>query len=153
MIRRLPMLVVGTLVAMPVSVAAQAHVPGIEGVWSAERYVMKSGVEHDVAGHIFFTDGQWTVLFFVLDEEGTPRRGSGEGGSYSLDGDRLTLTHRYNLSAGDSMPSLPASPLRMIARTPAESPLEETTLRIEHDTLTLLFPSGNSMRFRKARGQ
>jgi hypothetical protein len=43
--------------------------------------------------------------------------------------------------------------LRMIARTPAESPLEETTLRIEHDTLTLLFPSGNSMRFRKARGQ
>ena len=132
------------------STAAQANPQSIEGAWHADAYVMESGERHSVVGHIFFASGQWTVLFFVTDGGGEPRRGSGEGGSYTLEGDRLVFTHLFNLSVGEAMAGLPESPLRMVARAAAGAPTEETTARIEGDRLTLDFPSGNSMMFSRA---
>lgn len=132
------------------SAGAQANTQGIEGAWHVDAYVMKSGEDHAVAGHIFFAGGQWTVLFFVTDGNGAPRRGSAEGGSYTLEGDRLVFTHLYNLSVGEAMAGLSESPLRMEARAATEAPTEETTARIEGDRLTLDFPSGNAMMFTRA---
>ena len=132
------------------SAAAQAHAQSIEGAWHADSYVMKSGQSHPVVGHIFFADGQWTVLFFVTDGDGEPRRGSGEGGSYTLEGDRLVFTHLFNLSVGEAMAGLQESPLRMVARGADGAPTEETIARIMGDRLTLEFPSGNSMTFSRA---
>ena len=53
----------------------------VEGAWSGEEYILAEGAVHPIAGQIFFTDGQWQVLFFVL-EDGVPKRGSAEGGTY-----------------------------------------------------------------------
>ena len=44
-------------------------------------------------------------MFLVKDGKGAARRGSGEGGSYTLSGDRLLLRHRYNVSGGATLPA------------------------------------------------
>ena len=46
----------------------------LAGVWQAENYILMDGTEHPVVGKIFFTENDWTVLFFVLDESGVTRR-------------------------------------------------------------------------------
>jgi len=111
---------------------------------------MDAGDVHDVRGRIVFTERDWQVLFFVVDEAGELRRGSGEGGSYELQDGQVVFTHLFNLSVGEEMPGLPASGLRMIARgSDDDAPLEPTDLRVEGEVLTLHFPSGNRMTFRR----
>ena len=123
----------------------------IQGAWQAERYILKDGAEHPVAGLIFFTGNDWTVLFFVLDESGKARRGSGEGGSFTLSGDRLVFTHRYHLSAGEAMPGLAASELWMVARGPDDDAPEEPCQVVrDGDRLRLNFPSGYMMTFTRS---
>ncbi len=131
--------------------AAQQASPGVRGVWAAQRYTLADGTTHPVAGRIFFAERDWQVLFFVLDDAGAPRRGSAEGGTYTLEGDRLVFTHLFNLSAGEAMAGLPAADLRMTARDAEGAPTEPTRIEIEGDTLTLHFPSGNHMTFRRSR--
>ncbi len=122
----------------------------LAGVWQAENYILMDGTEHPVVGKIFFTEDDWTVLFFVLDESEVPRRGSGEGGTFTLTGDKLVLTLRYHLSAGEAMPGLAASELRMVARGPGISAPEEPCQVIRNgNRLQLNFPSGNAMTFNR----
>lgn len=124
----------------------------IRGAWAAERYVLASGAEHRVRGRIFFTDREWTVLYFVLDARGDPRRGSAEGGGYVLEGDSLVFTHRYNLSGGEEVAGLPSHELRMLVREGEGAVLEPTRVSWEDGQLVLHFPSGNRMSFRKVPG-
>lgn len=135
------------------SFQASAQEPSsIQGAWQPERYLLKDGSELAVTGQIFFTASDWTVLFFVLDEDGTPQRGSGEGGTYSLEGDSLTFTHHYHLSGGEATGNLEESALRMEIRDATEAAREPCTIRIEQDNLTIYFPSGNAMTFRRRSG-
>ncbi len=122
----------------------------VEGAWVADRYLLASGTEYPVQGQIFFAMGQWQVLFFVMDEDGEPQRGSGEGGTYERTADGVVFRHLFNLSVGTSMPGLPEAPLRMVARGAEGAPLEPTRVDVVGDVLTLYFPSGNRMTFRSA---
>lgn len=122
----------------------------LEGAWSAREYVLASGARHVVRGRIHFTDRDWQVLFFVMDGE-TPARGSAEGGRYTFDGETLTFEHLHHLSVGETLEGLPASDLRMTART-SDGPMEPTGVRIEGDRLVLEFPSGNEMSFDRSSG-
>lgn len=123
--------------------------PDIRGAWAAESYHLADGPVHPVAGRIFFDDGDWQVLFFVMDAEGAVHRGSGEGGGYVLRGDSLILTHLFNLSVGDALEGLLESELRMSVRDEADAPEEPTRVERAGDLLTLFFPSGNRMTFRE----
>ena len=118
---------------------------GLEGAWAAREYVLATGARHPVRGRIIFTSEDWQVLFFVMDGD-EPRRGSGEGGRYTFDGETLTFEHLHHLSYGRTMAGLPANPLTMAARA-GDGPLEPTGVEIDGDALTLRFPSGNSMSF------
>ena len=129
---------------------AAAAAQDLQGAWRAETYVLAGGVSHTVDGMIFFTATDWTVLFFVLDQEGVGRRGSGEGGTYALEGDRLTFRHRYNLSAGEEMEGLPASALRMQISDAAGAAVEPCTIELSEERLTIHFPSGNQMMFSRS---
>jgi hypothetical protein len=120
---------------------------GIEGAWTAHRYLLAGGAEHEVRGRIFFAERDWQVLFFVMDEEGAARRGSAEGGGYTLDGEQLVFTHEFNLSGGDAMEGLPAADFSMTVRDEEGAALEPTTIGLDGDALTLHFPSGNRMTF------
>lgn len=133
-------------VIAPHSLAAQ----DIRGAWSAERYLLAEGQDHEVRGQIFFAERDWQVLFFVMDENGEPRRGSGEGGSYERTDDGVVFSHLFNLSVGEAMPGLAEAPLWMVARGPEGAPLEPTRVDVEGDLLTLYFPSGNRMTFRRS---
>ncbi len=124
----------------------------IVGAWSVDSYVLKNGTELEVSGLIFFTQKDWSVLFFVKDEHGTVRRGSGEGGTYELEDDRLTFTHLFNLSAGEEVATLPPSPLRMSVRGAAEAATEPCVVDVVEDAMTIDFPSGNRMRFTRSSG-
>ena len=119
----------------------------LEGAWKPTSYNLKSGESHSVEGSIFFQDGRWLVLFYVLDSDGNPARGSAEGGPYSTSGERLSLSHLYNLSSGEALSGLEANELEMVLRREGAGAPEECTYQIEEDRLTIEFPSGNSMDF------
>ncbi len=140
-----------SLALLPLLWACAAD-PGVRGAWQTETYFLQDGTQHDVEGAIFFTESDWTVLFFVPGEDGDPRRGSAEGGIYTLDGTSLVFTHRYNLSFGHAVPGLPATPLTMRIADGAEAPREPCQMELDGDRLTLRFPSGNSMTFLRSSG-
>jgi hypothetical protein len=122
----------------------------IQGAWHTDTYFLKEGARHQVEGLIFFTAEDWTVLFFVMGVDGKPWRGSGEGGTYSLTGDQLVFTHNYHLSSGRMMEGLPESPLRMEVHGAADASNEPCRIELEPDRMTLHFPSGNRMSFRRS---
>lgn len=122
----------------------------LEGAWAASSYLLSEGAEHRVEGTIFFTDSDWQVLFFVMDDDGVPIRGSAEGGRYRLEGSTLTFIHLHNLSQGEAMEGLDAAPLNMVVRELDEAPNEPTSVAIDGNTLTLSFPSGNRMVFTRS---
>ena len=123
----------------------------IRGAWKPEMYRLESGPVHEVTGLISFTEKDWSVLFFIVTDEG-PRRGSGEGGTYTLEGDKLTFRHLYNLSGGHAVDGFEASELSMRVRPAdaADAPAEPCTITIEDNLLTIFFPSGNQMTFRRS---
>lgn len=123
----------------------------VRGSWKPETYRLKSGPVHDVTGLITFTEKDWSVLFFIVTDEG-PRRGSGEGGTYTLVGDKLTFRHLYNLSGGHAVDGFEASDLSMKVRPKdaGDAPAEPCTITVEEDLLTIFFPSGNQMTFRRS---
>ena len=121
----------------------------IVGAWRPETYILRDGTRHDVDGYIFFTEEHWTVLFFVVDEGGTPQRGSAEGGTYDLEGDRLVFTHFYNLSGANEVEGLAAAEFRMRITAPEDAASEPCRIELDGDRLTIHFPSGNHMTFRK----
>lgn len=140
--------VLSVAVSIP-SGTAQAQAPGLIGAWTPQAYVLADGTRHTVDGRIFFTDVDWTVLFFVTDDR-EPRRGSAEGGTYTASGRDLVFTHLYHLSVGEAMEGLPESPLRLDLRPPGQGTEEPSTFDIAGDRLTLFFPSGNRMEFLRA---
>ena len=134
--------------AMSVRLSAQSA--DVRGAWSAQRYILKAGAEHRVEGRIFFTESDWQVVFFVVDGEGEIKRGSAEGGTYTLEGDALTFWHLHNFSTGEAMEGLDEAPLRMVYRD-LENALEEpSNVYVDGDRLTLAFPSGNRMLFTRS---
>jgi hypothetical protein len=115
------------------------------GAWRPETYTLKDGAEKEVTGLIFFTERDWTVLFFTKDGKGGLSQGSGEGGTYTLDGERLVFKHLYHMSGG-------STPLKMSAKSDKDAELEPCTVEVEGEILTIHFPSGNRMRFRRSSG-
>ena len=140
------MIVVG---ALP-TVSASAQTPQIRGAWAAQIYVMKGGAEHRVEGRIFFTESDWQVVYFVIEKGGKVRRGSAEGGTYTVAGNSLTFVHLHNLSTGGAMEGLEEAPLRMVYRAPEEATEEQSTVRVQGDRLILDFPSGNRLIFTRS---
>jgi len=122
----------------------------VRGAWRVETYIMAAGAEHPTEGRIFFTESDWQVLFFTLDEEGAIKRASGEGGTYTLEGDALSLLHLHNLSVGEAVEGRAEMPLSKRIWTPEDAPVEATTATVEGDRLTLLFPGGNRLLFSRS---
>ena len=131
---------------------AKAPVPqqSLAGAWRPVVYQLHQGERETVDGILFLNDGVWSVVFFVLDEGGEPIRGSGEGGSYTIDGDQLALTHRFVLSAGQPVGTSHQDPLRMeLYGDGGAAGVEKCSYTIADDRLTLFFPSQNEMIFER----
>jgi hypothetical protein len=124
----------------------------IRGAWKPKTYLLKDRSQHPVDGLIFFTETDWAVLFFVLDENDTPQKGSGEAGTYTLNKNQLVFTHNYHLSGGNPVGNLSASPLKMEIKNAAEASTENCTIEFNQNNLTIYFPSGNSMTFQRKSG-
>ena len=92
------------------------------------------------------------MLFFVQDDGGETRRGSGEGGTYTLVGDRLTFTHQYHLSAGEEVASLDPAPLRMSVKETSEAAREPCRVEIEGELDDHPFPERQPDGVRKELG-
>ena len=132
------------------SVPTSAQDQNVRGAWNAETYFLKAGAEHRVEGRIFFTESDWQVVFFVVDDQGEIKRGSAEGGTYILEGDALTFWHLHNFSTGEAMEGLEEAPLRMVYRDLEDAPQEPSNVYVEGDQLTLAFPSGNRLLFTRS---
>lgn len=145
--------------------AARRSDGALLGAWRPREYRLAGGEVLPVDGRIVFSgeegasEGEWMVVFFVTgagggaEDSAAPLRGSAEGGQFFRDGETLTLTHAYHLSAGEAVGALPEAPLRMAMRSfpdAAERHREPCRFAVEGDRLTLFFPSGNSMVFFRA---
>lgn len=122
----------------------------IRGAWHPETYTLKDGTRHPVQGLIVFTERDWIVVFLVVPDGLTPKRASGEAGTYTLAGQELVFSHLYNLSGGDAVAGLPADPFQMNLHDAASAPAEKCTAEIVGRRLTIRFPSGNTMTFTRA---
>lgn len=146
------------LTALTVSLLLQAVSPStpggprvdLRGAWHAQTYILKDGTRHPVRGSILFTERDWSVVFLVAPDGVKPARGSGEAGTYRLEGNRLVFTHRYNLGGGQAVQGLPASPLEMNLHGEKDAPEEACTVEVALPALTIRFPSGNAMTFERA---
>ena len=123
--------------------------PDVRGGWHAELYELETGESHSIKGLIVFTASEWSVTFFFTPDGQAPQRAVAEGGTYTLDGSTLALKHLYRFSAGTAAPGLPESPLRMEVDR-QEASLEPIAVKVEVERLTLSFPSGNTMTFRRS---
>ena len=132
------------------STRSTAGVSDIRGAWRAETYNLKNGVQHQVKGLIFFTEKDWTVLFFVMGDDARPKRGWGEGGTYTFDGEHLVFTHRYLLSAGQEVGAPSESPLQMEVHGEGDEATEPCRALLGGDSMTIYFPSGNNMTFQRS---
>jgi hypothetical protein len=124
----------------------------LRGGWRADSYVLKSGEVHDVEGIMVFSDSEWSVTYFVKDDEGKPQRGAGEGGPYTLDGDELVLTRDYLVIAGNELEELREIPLRFDIPAVKDPVVEVCTVEFIGDRIVIEFPSGNKMGFRRSSG-
>ncbi len=138
------------LASQPGHAQSAAAGPDIRGGWNAELYSLKTGERHPVKGLIVFTATDWSVTFMVTPDGQPPQRAAAEGGTYTLDGTTLVLRHLYNFSTGSAVPGLPARPMRMTVQDRASAPLEQVTVTVDVERLTLSFPSGNTMTFRRS---
>ena len=123
--------------------------PDIQGGWQVDKYILKNGTQHSVKGLIFFSERDWVVLFFIATG-GQPQRGDAEGGTYTLKGKKLVLRHLYQLSGGKILPGVPGNPPHMEVNGAATAPIEPCTVELKRDQLTIYFPSGNLMTFRRS---
>ena len=142
------------LVAVAFVLAASsvdAQVEDVRGAWHADTYVLKDGAKHHVDGLMLFSDRDWAVVYFVENAEGKPQRGAGEGGTYTLEGDRLVLTRDYLVIAGNAIGSLLPIPLRFDAPGVTKPVVEVCRLEVAGDRITIEFPSGNRMGFLRRR--
>ncbi len=115
------------------------------GSWKPQKYVLASGESKPVDGHIFFSGDQWSVVFFILDEDKKPVSASAEGGTYTLENNNLTFFDRYNISDVDKGV---ASELKKTLRTDNEEFTKEyCSIEVEEGILVIYFPSGNAMIF------
>lgn len=122
----------------------------LRGAWRADSYVLKSGEVHQVEGLMIFSEGEWAVVYFVKDDEGKPQRGAGEGGPYTLDGNELVLTRDYLVIASDEIGELPEIPLRFDIPAVKDPVVEPCKIELADDRMTIEFPSGNQMGFRRS---
>ena len=137
--------------AAAVAKPVQSGAPGVlVGAWKTQTYTLKDGPTHNVEGMIFFTESDWSVLFFVVDDDGNPQRGSAESGTYELDGEALTFTHLYNAAGGAAVEGLAASEWRMRINERRQAPAEATRIDLSGERLTIHFPSGNHMTFTRS---
>ena len=90
------------------------------------------------------------MVYFVNDDDGKPKRGAGEGGRYTLDGNELVLTRDYLVIASDPIGELPEIPLRFDVPAVKEPVVERCTVDFGDDRIMIEFPSGNRMGFRRS---
>ena len=138
--------------AAAVAEPVQSGVSGVlVGAWKTQTSTLRDGPTHNVEGMIFFfTESDWSVLFFVVDDDGNPQRGSAESGTYELNGETLTLTHLYNAAGGEAVEGLAASEWGMRINERQQAPTEPTRIDLSGERLTIYFPSGNHMTFTRS---
>jgi len=105
----------------------------LEGAWRAARYIVKDNAT-DIDGVLLFADGHWSTLYFVGGAEGP--WGSAEAGTYAFDGRMLTFLHRLMFQGGGGRP---------LHVTQAASHVEACPITLTQDSLTIQFPSGNTL--------
>lgn len=149
----------GQWTAVVVSALLWGAVPGaaaqevsVQGAWKADSYVLKSGEVHRVEGLMLFSETDWSVVYFVKNDDGKPQRGAGEGGPYTLDGDKLVLTRDYLVIAGNELGELREIPLRFDIPAVTDPVVEACRIEFGRDRITIEFPSGNRMGFRRSSG-
>jgi hypothetical protein len=113
------------------------------GGWKADHYYLKDGSSYPLLGQILFTRNNWTVLFIVV-KDGKPQRGSGEGGDYTVDGNKVVFIHHYVASTpAPAIAGLKEQPARALEWEPSHA--ENSTFDVQGDRLTLFMPSGNRL--------
>ena len=104
----------------------------LEGAWRTARYIVQDNAT-EIDGVLLLADGYWSTLYFVGAEGPWA---SAEAGTYEADGGTLTFFHRLMFQGGGGRP---------LHITQAASHVERCPITLTDDSLTILFPSGNTL--------
>jgi hypothetical protein len=148
---RIGLAIVSAALAGAASEVSRVHAADMDlrGSWKSEVYTLKDGTRHVMPGLLIFTKTDWTTLW-VITVDGKAVRGAGEGGTYTVAGNRLTFRHHFNVSGGAAVKGMAESPLRIEANKPESAPTEPCTVSLDGDRLIVHFPSGNQIAFRRS---
>lgn len=116
------------------------------GVWRMDRYRVHSGDDYALDGLMLMTPTHFSATHFVTVSDG-PRRGCGEAGRYTVDGDTLIFHHSHFLSNGEALDGVLSPTGVMTVAAPGEEPVETCRFDLDGDALTVFFPSDNVMSF------
>jgi hypothetical protein len=105
----------------------------LDGAWRVARFIVKDNAT-DIDGVLLLADGHWSTLYFVGGPDGL--WGSAEAGTYELDGRTLTFRHRLTFQGGGGQP---------LHLTQTASHVEACPITLSSDSLTIQFPSGNTL--------
>jgi hypothetical protein len=105
----------------------------LEGAWRTARYIVKDNAT-DIDGVLLLVDGHWSTLYFVGGPEGA--WGSAEAGTYEFEDRTLTFLHRLVFQGGGGRPP---------HVTQTASHVETCPIALTDDSLTIHFPSGNTL--------
>jgi len=105
----------------------------VEGAWQTASYIV-NGKSTEVDGVLLLVDGRWSTLYFVGGPDGP--WGSAEAGSYELNGRTISFHHRLMFQGGGG---------RALHLTQSASHVEACPFTLNDDTLTIQFPSGNTL--------
>lgn len=130
-----------------------AAVTDLRGGWALDTYLLKDGTRRPLAGRLVFTDREWLVLYFITERD-VPQRGSAEGGTYTLSGDRLVFTHLFNMTGERPVGGGAEASLKMELHEQSRAPAEPCRIVVDGERLTIQFlPSGNSILLRRSSGR
>lgn len=105
----------------------------LEGAWRTARYIAKDNAT-DIDGVLLLVDAHWSTLYFVGGPDGP--WASAEAGTYEFDGRTLTFLHRLMFQGGGGRP---------LHITQTASHVEACPITLTDDSLTIQFPSGNTL--------
>ncbi len=120
--------------------SATESTPNVHGAWRTATYIVK-GNATEIDGVLLLVDGRWSTLYFVPGPEGP--WGSAEAGSYELNGRTLSFHHRLVFQGGGGRP---------LHLTQTATHVDACPITLSGDTLTIQFPSANTLVCHRLRG-
>lgn len=137
------------LLSLSAVAVAQAEDLDPQGAWSLDEYVVKSGPVANIKGSLMLSNGHLAIFYRITDANGVPIKGELETGTYTVQGREIVFSNDAVMTANTPTGQAPTGTLKVLAPPKVAHWKAERSER----HLTVIFESGNRMKFSLAEGE